>query len=780
VADYDFTACLSPLDFELLSKDLLEAELGIQLENFSEGRDGGIDLRYAPIRGTGRTVFRAAALKASQASPQLIVQCKRYSSFASLKSELKRNELPKLSKLNPARYILTTSVGLSPQRADELKIVLSPFVQSTGDVYGSERLNSLLTKHSEIERRHIKLWASSAGVFDSIINAGTHIVSREEIERTLAAAKIYVRNTSFDEALEILKKQRVCIISGLPGIGKTTLARMLLLYFYEKGHDLVKIESDISEARAVSYHNKPRFFFYDDFLGQTAQADKLNKNEDQKLLDFMASIRDSKDSVFVLTTREYILNQAKLHYEKLDREKFDHRTCVIDLSKYSRRIRAQILYNHLHFSSLPRQHLEKLIAKRGYLRIVDHRNYNPRLIQYLTDLAWIGQTPSTGYFELFIRNLDNPVEIWSHAFRNQLSDRARHLLFVLVTMPPESTLPDAEKAFVAFHKAQCAKFGIKHSAADFVAALKELDGTFVATRKVQDFLLVRFQNPSIRDFMQTLLLGGEQLSEVIESLVFFEQPQWFMTTLINDQPRVPVKVLASHARKVADSMMMLMDAESCTVHVSVDHPSHGVFRQGANPAERLASVALAVACLSECDDAGWIDAKVSELGDKVTAGTVQLYVFNGPLRELANLGCLSSDSGKHLVLAIKQRVLTDLDELDGFEALGNLVSAMPNSLIDGELASARQAYAVFAERFVEHFNSDNPDKIRSEAARIGNVGEILGVDTDTEQTTLREFASEIESENEKPWEDDDERSWSGVTEECSDVDLDSMFGTLGN
>ncbi|MEF8732649.1 MAG: hypothetical protein V5B40_12315 [Candidatus Accumulibacter meliphilus] len=369
MADYDFTACLSPLDFELLSKNLLEAELGIQLENFSEGRDGGIDLRYAPVRGAGRTVFSSAALKTPQTPPQLIVQCKRYSSFASLKSELKRNEFPKLSKLNPARYILTTSVSLSPMQTDELVAVLSPFVQTTGDIYGRERLNSILTKHPEIERRHIKLWASSAGVFDSIINAGTHVVSREEIERTIAAAKLYVRNTSFDEALEILKKQRVCIISGQPGIGKTTLARMLLLYFYEKGHDLVKIESDISEARAVSYHNKPRFFYYDDFLGQTAQADKLNTNEDQKLLDFMASIRDSKDSVFVLTTREYILNQAKLYYEKLAREKFDHRTCVLDLSKYSRRIRAQILYNRLHFSSLPRQRLESLVAKRGYVRI---------------------------------------------------------------------------------------------------------------------------------------------------------------------------------------------------------------------------------------------------------------------------------------------------------------------------------------------------------------------------------------------------------------------------
>ena len=249
--DYDFTTSLSFLDFELLAKDLLDVELGIQLETFSEGRDKGIDLRYAPARRSGNAVFRQVGLGTTQEPPTLIVQCKRYSKFSDLKSVLTNKELAKVIKLKPDRYILATSVSLSPPQVDELQTILSPFVQSTGDIYGRERLNGLLTKHPEVERRHMKLWPSSAGVLNSIINAGTHVISREEVERTIASAKIYVRNPSFDEALAILKKHRVCIISGLPGIGKTTLARMLLLYHYERHFDVVKIESDISEARAV-------------------------------------------------------------------------------------------------------------------------------------------------------------------------------------------------------------------------------------------------------------------------------------------------------------------------------------------------------------------------------------------------------------------------------------------------------------------------------------------------------------------------------------------------
>jgi len=144
MASYDFTSTLSPLDFELLSKDLLEAELGIRLENFREGRDKGIDLRYAPQKGQG-----------------LIVQCKRYATFANLKSKLLNEELPKIIKLKPVRYILTTSVPLSPQQADELKTTLSPFIQSTDDIFGRDRLNSILEKRPEVERRHIKLWVGS-------------------------------------------------------------------------------------------------------------------------------------------------------------------------------------------------------------------------------------------------------------------------------------------------------------------------------------------------------------------------------------------------------------------------------------------------------------------------------------------------------------------------------------------------------------------------------------------------------------------------------------------
>jgi hypothetical protein len=785
MTNYNFTEVLSAVDFELLSKDLLDAELNIRLENFREGRDKGIDLRFAPIK----VVHSLASLRESVLQrPSLIVQCKRYSTYASLKSHLKNKELSKIARLNPERYILTTSVSLSPQQADELKELLSPHVQSTGDIYGRERLNSLLEAHPEIERRHIKLWVHSAGVLNAFLNAGTHVVSREEVERTIAAARIYVRNPSFDEALQILKRDQVCIISGIPGIGKTTLARMLLLYFYDRDYDVVKIESDVSEARTVGYHSKPRFYLYDDFLGQTAQADKLNKNEDQKLLDFMASVRASKQSVLVLTTREYILNQARLHYEKLARERFDYRTCIVDLSKYSRRIRAQILYNHLHFSELPRAHLEELVAKRGYIKIVDHKNYNPRLIEYLTDPAWIGAISSHDYLAYFLQHLDNPVLIWDHAFRNQLSDRARHLLFTLTTMPTEVRLSDLEQAFAQLHERQCQRCGIARRPADYMTALKELDGTFVATKRVRETTLIRFQNPSIRDFMKHLLTYGEHVEDIIASSIFFEQPYWLSEILAGRKPGSSPIPLSKHGHAILEAMRRLTTVPSCSITVERYGTNERVALQEANQAWRLSQIASSESALTGDRDDTFVRSRLEYLTEALRSDHIRASACLVGVEILRDLGHLSTEQGQQFVTALKERAAERPTEIEDFETLTKIVRVFPTLFSETELSIIRNAYEGYARQSAEDCTNnsweiDDPDVIREESVRIENVGNQLGVAVDEFVQMIDDFANEKEQEAEarRDQERDDDGEYfgsSGSWDQCTDDELNSMFGTL--
>ena len=43
--------------------------------------------------------------------------------------------------------------------------------------------------------------------------------------------------------------------------------------------------------------------------------------------------------------------------------------CVINLSDYTRPVRAKILYNHIYFSDLPKEYKLALLEEHGYEQI---------------------------------------------------------------------------------------------------------------------------------------------------------------------------------------------------------------------------------------------------------------------------------------------------------------------------------------------------------------------------------------------------------------------------
>ncbi|MDP9311472.1 MAG: hypothetical protein M3R24_11425, partial [Chloroflexota bacterium] len=203
-------------------------------------------------------------------------------------SQLKSKEKSKLDRLNPKRYIVVTSLGLTPNNKDEIKQLFDPYCLSTGDVYGKDDLNNLLGKHSDIEKQNFKLWLTSQAVMDRIIHSAVFNYTDFEIDSIRQKTKYYVQNKSFFEASQILEEQHYCIISGIPGIGKTTLAEMLIVDYLAKGYEAIKISADMSEAFDVYEPGRKQVFYYDDFLGQTSLENKLNKNEEQHLLHYQA------------------------------------------------------------------------------------------------------------------------------------------------------------------------------------------------------------------------------------------------------------------------------------------------------------------------------------------------------------------------------------------------------------------------------------------------------------------------------------------------------------
>jgi hypothetical protein len=499
---------LSHIDFENLVRDLLQSELSIRLESFKTGKDLGIDLRYSKCN----------------AQP-LIVQAKHYAGtgFRALLSHLKRKEKAKIDRLQPARYLLATSIPLSPANKDTLRKALSPHVKGSEDIYGREDLNNLLGLFPEIERQHFKLWLSSTTVLEEVLHSRILNQTRITLQDIRDNARLYVANESYNRALEVLKDYNYVIVAGIPGIGKTILAKMLVLRFLRANYDFIDVSYDISEAYSIPDHKRPRVYLYDDFLGRTSIEEKLRKNEDNRLIDFIASVRKTKSAKLILTTREYILRQAQATYEILNSPVFDKPQCIVDLSQYTRPIRAQILYNHLYFSQLPRKHVEEIVRQATYLKIVDHPNYNPRIVEYMTDPMWVGSSQPRKYPAVFLHNLQEPFLIWEQAFHNQLTSAAREILLVLGTLPREVFVEDLERAAKSFLPRE----GVALSAREFRRALSELQGNFIVLRRDKENDIVAFHNPSVKDFVESYLDKNPGLyAALLQTACFFEQVHW--------------------------------------------------------------------------------------------------------------------------------------------------------------------------------------------------------------------------------------------------------------
>jgi hypothetical protein len=433
-------------------------------------------------------------------------------------------ERQKLEAVKPTRYILATSVGVTPGRKEELLHILAPYCLAPEDILGKDDVNNLLTQYDDIERNHFKLWLTSAAVLERVLHAGIFSESDRHVERIRQRLCRYVPNPSFDRAQTILEKSHFCIVAGIPGIGKTTLAEVLLTDLVDRqGFSAFRITHDLSELRSFKNPKSKQAFYFDDFLGKTA-LDKLQKNEDQRLVELMEEVAENPNWRFILTTCEYILNIARQRYEAFAHPRVEFRMCVINLSDYTRPARAKILYNHIFFSDLPKEYKLALLEERGYEKILAHRNYNPRVIEHMTQARHATAVTPTFYLREFIGSLDNPARIWEHAFLHQVSEAARHLLLVLATLADDTKLEVLEEAFRAFYEFRRQRFGFPTKPGDWIDALRELDANFIKTGKIGKDIVVSFHNPSIRDFMEQFLEKSDgDVLDLLRGAHFYEQ-----------------------------------------------------------------------------------------------------------------------------------------------------------------------------------------------------------------------------------------------------------------
>ncbi|MEY8847312.1 restriction endonuclease [Psychroserpens sp. XS_ASV72] len=504
--NYDFSK-LNDREFEALGASIIEKILNKRVEKFKAGKDGGVDGRF----WIGK-------------NKEGILQCKHYieTPYTTLLSKLKSEEVAKVKKLNPTRYIFITSKKLSRLNKQEIKKVFNPYIKREDDIFGYDDLNDFLLKkeNQDVVEQNLKLWITSTIVLDLIYNNAIKGRSESTIRDLQENTYKYALTENHKKGLKILNKSNVVILTGEPGIGKTTLADNLALYFVAKGFEFCDIEENISEAESLfrEKEEKKILFYCDDFLGSNLY-DAINNKRDSHIVKFINRVHKDNTKKFILTSRTNILNKAYSLSHIFQNGKIRDNEFLLKVENLTSVDKAQILYNHIYHSNLSEEYIDQIYEDKRYRDIINHRNFNPRIIEFITDNIRVGNVTSKDYWKYIVKSLVEPEAIWADYFQNQADDCVRALTFLTVYNNgkiAEELLRNAYNRFLKIHPVNLGDFSDKSFEAVRKLVTKSLLNRNQIKEKEYEYELF---NPSITDFvLSTYANESELISNIIKSL----------------------------------------------------------------------------------------------------------------------------------------------------------------------------------------------------------------------------------------------------------------------
>ncbi|MEZ4942425.1 MAG: hypothetical protein R3D58_16245 [Saprospiraceae bacterium] len=229
---------------------------------------------------------------------------------------------------------------------------------------------------------------------------------------------------------------------------------------------------------------KKQVFLFDDFLGTNFLSKNIANNEDKKIIAFIEKVKKSQNKIIVFTTREYILNQAKIQYEIFNKSQFDIGKCILDLSKYNKQVRAQILYLYISVE-MPDEYIKSLIESSILLKVVDNKNYNPRIIETIIDKSiWEGTKPNKfpNAFEDFF---NYPNSVWEHAYETKITTLSRYILPVICLTGTPILYDDLFKAALNFINIFYVKYNCVCNDIEFKKSIIELENLSKSRNRVR-------------------------------------------------------------------------------------------------------------------------------------------------------------------------------------------------------------------------------------------------------------------------------------------------------
>ena len=424
---------LSDFEFEILCKDIMQKKLGIKLYTFQKGRDGGIDITDDPK------------------NKKVIIQVKHYinSKYSDLLGTLKK-EVQKVKELKPEKYYICCAIKLTAQNKREIYDMFSDYMESANDIMSLIDIDDFLeySENLDIVRKHYKLWLESTNILSMVFNQSIFIDCESLLYDIEEDSRRFVETSCYNECLDILEKERLLLLLGMPGTGKTVTTKMLAIYYASKGYRIrYTTNGDISDIKnAISTQKDlPEIILLDDCLGQ--HYFRMKETQGNELLSLVKYVACHKNKKLIMNSRVTIFQQAKervIEFRQFaEDEKFKIK--ILDMGKLSLLDKGRIFHNHIYFKGLPEAYYQDILKEYHYGEIVKHANYTPRIMEFVTREYNFKKVSSDHYYEYVLRCLDNPTEIWQDEFSEKLQQEGRIFLTTLYSLTDTSIDEDILK-----------------------------------------------------------------------------------------------------------------------------------------------------------------------------------------------------------------------------------------------------------------------------------------------------------------------------------------------
>ncbi len=225
-------------------------------------------------------------------------------------------------------------------------------------------------------------------------------------------------------------------------------------------------------------------------------------------------MKNEPNKRLILTSRSNIINKAEIMSQSFRSFGLVRRQYIVRINRYSRLTKAKMLYNHFWHSELSEEKQREIITDDFYNKIIDHRNFNPRLIAFsMTAESLVEESLSKSVY----RHLENPEQIWDHCYTVQLDEQARILVKLCVAAGGKIS----EASLAIAYESALMEYGFvptTNQPKDFAHTVKLVCNSLLARFISDDDIFYTHYNPSVSDFVIGKIASYSEARRLINSL----------------------------------------------------------------------------------------------------------------------------------------------------------------------------------------------------------------------------------------------------------------------